>query len=180
MVFAPVVASALLLASAEPPPRAVREPDGHVTPAWLAAQLVPSPGVGWGQSGAHGVLSWQITPILFAFQLDPRLSPWRWWIAEPIVRHSGSLELFWTPEVRPLSGARFDHRAGLRSTLPLLERGDVLSLSLATALQHSRDALSPSYELSLNTLFGFLGLAGIYAPSDPRRRWTVTLRVRVF
>ena len=180
MLCAPVVASALLLASAEPPPRAVREPDVHVTPVWLGTQLIPSPGVGWGRSETHWVLGWQVTPVLFAFRLDPRLSPWRWWVAEPIVRHSGSLELFWAPELRGLPGAHFDHRAGLRSTLPLMERGDVLSLSLATALQHSRDALSPSYELSLNTLFGFLGLAGIYAPTDPRRRWTVTLRVRVF
>ena len=109
-----------------------------------------------------------------------RLSPWRWFVAEPIVRHSGSLELFLAPEVRSLPGAPFDYRVGLRSTQPLVERGDVLSLSLGTALQHSRDALSPSYEPSLQTLFGIVGLAGLWAPSDPRRRWTVTLRLKVF
>ena len=171
---------ALAAGAAPGAPRAVREPDVHVTPVWLASQLVPSPGVGWGSDGVHLALGWQLSPVLYSFWLDPRLSPWRWFVVEPLVRQSGSLELFLAPEYRTVSEARFDYRVGLRSTFGLLERGERLSLSLATAFQHAADARSASYEAGLHALFGFFGLTLQYAPADPVRRWTVNLRVRVF
>jgi hypothetical protein len=175
-----LLASTLGAAAGAGPPRAVREPNVHVTPAWLAAQLLPSPAVGWGSSGAHLVLGWQVTPVLYAFWLDPRLSGWRWFVVEPLVRHSGSVELFVGPEYRSLPAEHLDGRVGLRSTFALLERGEVLSLSLATAYQQAAEVHSPSYEVGLHTLFGFLGLALGYAPADPARRWTAGLRLRVF
>jgi hypothetical protein len=175
-----LLTATLATGAAHPPPRAVREPDVHVTAEWLVSQLVPSPGVGFGEDGAHLALGWQLTPVLYSFWLDPRLSPWRWFVVEPLVRQGGSMELFLAPEYRTVSDDRFDFRIGLRSYFPLLERGDVLSLSLATAYQQAGDTRSPTYEVGLHTLFGFFGLTQQYAPVDPARRWTTTLKLRVF
>jgi hypothetical protein len=175
-----LLTTTLAAGAAQPPPRAVREPDVRATPGWLLSQLVPSPGVGFGDDGAHLALGWQLTPVLYSFWLDPRLSPWRWFVVEPLVRQGGSVELFLAPEYRTVADDRFDFRVGLRSTFPLLERGDVLSLSLATAYQQAGDTRSPSYEVGLHTLFGFFGATVQYAPVDPARRWTTLLKVRVF
>lgn len=180
MLYTLLLTSALATTAAGNPPRAVREPDVHMTPAWLAAQLVPSPGVGWGPSKPHLVLGWQVTPVLYAFRLDPRLSPWRVMVVEPLVRQSGSVQIFVAPEYRSISTARFDCRVGVRSTLPLLERGEVLSVSLGTALQQAADIRSPSFEFALHTLFGFVGLSVQYAPIDRLRQWTTALSLRVF
>jgi hypothetical protein len=180
MVYSLLLTTALTAAAAGSPPYAVREPDVHMTPAWLAAQLVPSPGVGWGHSEPHLVLAWQVSPVLYAFRLDPRLSPWRFMVVEPLVRQSGSTEIFLCPEYRSISSAWFDFRVGVRSTFPLLERGEVLSMSLGTALQHAADVRSPSFEVALHTLFGFVGLSLQYAPIDGLRQWTTLLRLRFF
>ena len=81
-------------------------------------------------------------------------------MAEPLVRHSGSLELFGAPEYLALPGAssRWGVRGGLRAYFPVLHRGEYLSVSLGTSVLRFDDETSMAAEAGVYVLFGFLGL----------------------
>jgi hypothetical protein len=160
-----------------------RNPDVALSLEWAAWQLIPSPQLGFGEDGALFGLRWQVTPLLYSFATDARLSPWRSLVVEPIVRQSGSLELFVSPEYLALDGgigARFGLRAGLRSYFGLLGRGDNLSVSLGSSWYQFRQAQGVSFELGSYVLFGALGLVLTYSPSFDGARWLTTLRLRYF
>jgi hypothetical protein len=159
-----------------------RDPDVAASLEWAIWQLVPSPQLGVGDGARFG-LRWQITPLLYSFATDARLNRWRWLVAEPIVRQSGSLELFASPEYLALdggAGARFGVRGGLRSYFGLIGRGDNLSVSLGGSYFHFRDADGFSLEAGAYVLFGGLGLVVTYAPTFDAAPWLVTLRLRYF
>ena len=87
--------------------------------AWAITQLVPSPeiAVGGEERGAHVGLRWQVTPLLYSFGVNRRVSPWRAFIAEPMVRQGGSVEAYVSPEwidEGPRAIDRFALRPGLR------------------------------------------------------------------
>jgi hypothetical protein len=160
----------------------VRDPE--VTPSleWALWQLVPSPQLAFGDGARFG-LRWQVTPLLYSFALDARLDRWRWLVAEPIVRHSGSLELFMAPEYLALDGGltdRFGLRAGLRAYLGLIGRGDNLSASVGVAYHHFPGSAGVSLEAGLYVLFGSLGLVLTHSPGFEAAPWLVTVRLRYF
>jgi hypothetical protein len=162
-----------------------RARDPAVVPSldWALWQLLPSPELGVGEDGAVFGLRWQVTPLLYSFATDARLSRWRWLVAEPIVRHSGSLELFASPEYLALDGgigARFGVRAGVRSYWGVIGRGDNLSLSIGSSAFHFRDADGVSFEAGAYVLFGGLGLVLTYSPGFDAAPWLMTLRLRYF
>jgi len=162
---------------------AAREPDVALSFGWALMQLLPSPELGLGQEGALFGLRWQLTPVLYSFATDARLSRWRWLLAEPIVRQSGSIELFASPEYLALDGgvaARFGVRAGLRAYFGLIGRGDQLSVSVGSAYHHFRDEQGISYEAGAYVLFGALGLVLTYSPGFEQATWVTTLRLRYF
>jgi hypothetical protein len=161
-------------------PERVRSPSPALTLEWAIWQLVPSPELGFGDGGALFGLRWQLTPLLYAFALDRRLSPWRAFIAEPIVRHSGSIELFVSPEYLARDSDRFGVRAGIRSYFGVLHRGDYLSVSLATAYVRFGETDAASYEVGAYVLFGMLGAQVAYTPAMEDASWLTTLRLRFF
>jgi hypothetical protein len=71
-------------AAAAAPDRAAA-PGVHPTLPWLLAQAVPSAEWLVTDGGVRFGGRWQITPLLYSFGIDRRLSPWRVAIAEPIV-----------------------------------------------------------------------------------------------
>jgi len=164
-------------------PGRVREPSPRVSLDWALFQLLPSPGLAVGEQGARFGLQWQITPVLYSFALDSRLSPWRWFVVEPVVRQSGSVELFVSPEYLALDGGvadRFGARAGLRSYFGVIQRGDYLSVSLASSYYRFADAEGASVEAGAYVLFGALGLYVQYSPGFDAAPWYVGLRLRYF
>lgn len=161
----------------------LREPSPALSLQWALVQLVPSPQFGFGKDGAVFGLRWQVTPLLYSFATDPRLSPWRWFVVEPVVRQSGSVELFFSPEYLSLGhslGDRVGFRAGLRSYFGLVQRGDYLSVSLGTAYYHFAREEGIAYEAGAYVLFGMLGVQLGYAPGLEQARWLSTLRLRFF
>src|SRR5689334_2785164 len=105
----------------------------RLTPLWLLTQLVPSPEVVHGDGVTRFGLRWQVTPLLYSFGVNRRVSPWRTLIVEPFVRQSGSIELFAGPEWIPFGRTFTDSllwRVGARSYFPLVEYGDYLSMSI--------------------------------------------------
>lgn len=153
------------------------DPSPELSLDWALLQLLPSPQLGVGSDGAAFGLRWQVTPLLYSFATDARLNRWRWWLAEPIVRQSGSLELFVSPEY--LAG-RFGGRAGLRSYFGVIGRGDYLSLSLGSSYFRFGSTDGVTYEAGAYILFGALGLQLGYSPGLEQASWLTTLRLRYF
>lgn len=163
------------------------EPDIRLTLPWLLVQLVPSPALWIGPGGTRFGVRWQVTPVLYSFGINRKLSPWRAFIVEPLTRHAGSIELFGSPEYVAGSGAApggWMLRGGARAYFPLLERGETLSCSLGGsavhARVHARDHVAASYEAGLYTLFGGLGVQVTVTPTAALRSTTITLSLRYF
>lgn len=152
-------------------------PEPELSLDWALLQLLPSPGLGIGEDGATLGLRWQVTPLLYSFATDARVSRWRSWLVEPIVRHSGAVELFVSPEY--LAG-HFGGRAGLRSYFGLIGRGDYLSVSIGSSYFRFGGGQGISYEAGAYILFGALGLQVSYAPGFEQASWLTTLRLRYF
>jgi hypothetical protein len=176
LLAAPLVAAA----QAPLPP----EPAAKLTLAWVAIQLVPSPEIVVDAGKIRFGASWQLTPLLYSFGANRKLSPWRSFAVEPIARLSGSIELYVAPEV--LGGAfadgadRWMGRVGLRSYVPLLSRGESLSLSLGGSLLRARDRMGTAFDVGLHTLGGFLGARVGYSPTPGLRMTTIAFEIRVF
>ncbi|KYF58916.1 hypothetical protein BE08_18010, partial [Sorangium cellulosum] len=163
------------------------EPDIRLTLPWLLVQLVPSPELWIGSGGTRFGVRWQVTPVLYSFGINRKLSPWRTFIVEPLTRHAGSIELFGSPGYVAGSGAApggWMLRGGARAYLPLLDRGETLSCSLGGSAVHARvnarDHVAASYEAGLYTLFGGLGVQVTVTPTAALRSATITLSIRYF
>jgi hypothetical protein len=169
---------------ARAPRRSSATPPGtRPTLAWLLTQFIPSPELAIGDDGAAFGLRWQVVPFLYSFGIDRRLSPFRAFVVEPLVRTSGSLELFVAPEYLAIDerlSHRFGVRVGARAHFPLIERGDYLSISLGTAYVRFPERESASYQFGAYLLFGFLGLEQSILPAFDEARWIGTLNVRFF
>ena len=166
------------------PRRATATPPGtSLTFAWAVTQLIPSPELAAGNDGALFGLRWQLTPFLYSFGIDSRLSPFRAFVVEPLVRTSGSIELFVAPEYLALDdplSQRFGFRVGTRAHFPVVEHGDYLSVSVGTAYVRFGERQSASYQFGVYLLFGFLGIEQSLVPGLAEARWIGTLNVRSF
>jgi hypothetical protein len=161
------------------------EPDVKPTLLWVLTQIIPSPEIAVGRNGAsedaHFGLRWQVTPILYSFGISRQLSPWRALVVEPIVRQSGSVELFLTPEI--FTGSLWGTpllRAGIRSYFPLLAKGEELSVSLGTSYTYLAGTSGAAYEAGIYFLYGTLGFQVTYTPSPSPVTWISTFRFRYF
>jgi hypothetical protein len=156
----------------------------HPTWLWAATQLVPSPQ--WtfleGRGTWFGV-RWQVTPVLYSLGIRRGLSPWRFFVVEPNVRHSGSIEAFLSPEYRTGPGS-FEEgwlgRAGARLYVPVAHAGEYLSCSAGGSAFVSSQGVSGAIEVGLYTFAGLLGLQVTHVPVPSRRTTILTLSVRYF
>jgi hypothetical protein len=124
-----------------------------------------------------------LTPFLYSFGVDRRLSPFRAFVVEPLLRTSGSVEWFVAPEYLAFDATaaeRFGFRTGVRAYFPLLEKGDYLSVSLGTAYARYGVGDSVSYQVGAYALFGFLGFEQSFLPALDAARWVSTLNLRFF
>lgn len=156
--------------------------DAHPRPSplWLALQLVPSVEVAAGEAGAAFGLRWQVTPFLYSWGINQRLSPFRAFVVEPLVRHSGSVELFAAPGLSIGDAVEATLRAGARTYLPLIEHGETLSMSVGVAYQRAGPEDAVAFELGLYTLYGLVGLQLSVAGPDSRLPFIASLSLRAF
>ncbi len=168
----------------------------HPTLLWTALQLIPSVEAvildGRTRFGAR----WQLTPFLYSFGIDRRLLPVRMLVAEPDVRHSGSVEIYLQPELLSASFADkkgtvkgqgiaapdgiFLLRGGVRAYAPFVERGERLSGSLGTSVFQLGQLTGVSMDAGLHVFLGALGLRVSASPTPGLRLVTVGLEIRVF
>jgi len=155
--------------------------DKHPPPTiyWMLAQGVPSPEVGVGGASPAAGLRWQLTPLLYSFGIYRKLSPWRTFVVEPLTRQSGSLEVFFSPEFLSARTNEWIARTGVHVTLPLLERGEKLAVTLGAGVCFGAET-SADFEGGVSILFGALGLFFSYAPRVSLAPATLSLRVRLF
>jgi hypothetical protein len=152
------------------------------TPLWAIVQLVPSPEWLVSSSGLTFGLRWQVTPVLYSFGIHRRLSPWRLFIAEPNVRHGGSVELFGSPEYLALAGARdpWGVRAGVRAYFPLYQAGEYLAASIGSSYFYFDGSGSMAVEAGAYILFGIVGVVVSVSPTFAGGSTIATLRFRYF
>lgn len=162
----------------------ITEPRIYPSSLWLAAQTIPSPQLIIRQnSGPAFGLRWQVTPLLYSWGINKKLSPWRHFIAEPLTRQNGSAELYLSPEYVNLTDqfkSNWMFRAGLRAYFPLYNYGEYLSGSVGTSYYTFNGHKGVSYEAGIYIFFGILGLQVSYSPSMPQAQWMFTLRIRYF
>ena len=162
---------------------ALREPAVRPTLTWLATQLVPSPELVYGGGAPRFGTRWQVTPLLYSWGIHRGLSPWRFFVAEPLVRQSGSLELYFTPEYvvyGPSFGAGWIARTGVRSYFPIVAHGDYLSLSIGASHVYFDGRSGAAIEGGAYVLFGVAGVQITYSPSIAPLEWIATFRIRYF
>ena len=148
---------------------------------WGVAQLIPSPLLVLSSHGLGGGVRWQVTPLAYSFGVTAH--PWRAFVIDPSVRHSGSVELYGSPEwacCAPEGATSWIGRMGTRLYLPLAERGESLSWSLGGSYYRASEGGGGSVEFGVYTLFGVFGLTVTISPALSHREVITALSVRYF
>ncbi len=185
-----------------PEPRGLAAPDASYTYsqaayypslAWTVLQFVPSPEVGGGsvrRTDPSGVaesttelafgLRWQLTPVLWSWGTNRRISRWRTFVVDPLARNSGSLELNTTFEYLFGHVDRMLVRPGIRATFPLVQRGEYLSASFGTSTYSYNGVPRVAYDVGAYVLFGLFGVQLTVAPVHAPLSFIGTFRIRYF
>ena len=163
--------------------RTVTEPNIHFSWMWGVAQLIPSPEWVSSNAGAKFGMRWQVTPLLYSFGINKKLSPFRCFMTDPLARQSGSAEIFFTPEYLNIEDEFKDKwlfRGGLRFYIPLWQKGEYASLSFATSYYNFNGNNGVSYEVGVYLFAGILGFQTTYSPNFTNSEWIFTIRLRYF
>jgi hypothetical protein len=185
-----------------PSPRVIPQPDRAFTYAqpqaypsfpWLALQLLPSPELAVGQvreTSANGAselttktalgLRWQVTPFLWSWGTNRRVSRWRFLVVDPLARHSGSIEVPLNLEYVFGHVDRMIVRPGVRAYFPLVERGEYVSASLGTSTYAYDEKMRVAYDVGVYFLYGIFGLQATVAPDNGPLSAIGTFRIRYF
>lgn len=163
------------------PPPVESEPANLV---WALFQLIPgSDVVVWNGAVRYGA-RWQVTPLLYSFGRNRKLSPWRSLLIEPTMRESGSIGLVFSPEVLagplPAASSRWILRTSLEGHVPLVTRGETLSASVGASWVHAGDRNGAGFEVGLHAMGGMLGVRATYCPTPGLRIFTVGAELRIF
>jgi hypothetical protein len=132
---------------------------------WGALQLIPSPLLIAGTNGVGGGARWQVTPLVYSFGVAER--PLRHFVVAPVARHSGAVEIYGSPEwtccVRSGQSGWLG-RAGARLYLPVIGRGESLSLSLGGSYTYENRRHGGAAELGLYGMSSIIGISLTVAP----------------
>jgi hypothetical protein len=175
---------------------AYAEPQLYPSFAWIGLQLLPSPELAVGRvrpalpAGAAGEsdaetkasfgLRWQVTPLLYSWGVNRRVSRWRWLVVDPLARHSGSIELSGTFEYIFGHVDRLLVRPGVRAYFPVAQRGEYLSVSMGTSTYAYDEKMRVAYDVGAYVLYGLFGIQATIAPDHGPLSAIGTFRIRYF
>jgi hypothetical protein len=125
-------------------------------------------------------LKWQVTAISYSWALYRKISPWRFLVVDPTARHTGSIELYGSPEYAHTNNDELFVRYGVRAYFPLWEKGEFLSASLGSSVAEFNGKWGAAYEAGVYGLSGLFGLQVAYSPEHAPLRVVTTLSVRFF
>lgn len=169
------------------------QPLAYPSLLWIGTQLLPSPELAFGQLHEPGPLGsteersktafglrWQIAPVVWSWGVNRRTSRWRFFVVDPLARHSGSIELSGTFEYIWGFVDRMLVRPGVRAYFPIAQRGEYVSVSLGTSTYAYDDKMRVAYDFGVYTLAGLFGLQATVAPYHGPLTTIGTLRIRYF
>ena len=150
-------------------------------------QFLPSPEVAVGRvhdpnastEAAFG-MRWQVTPLLWSWGTNRRVSRWRTFVVDPLARHAGSLELSGAVEYFFGNVDRAILRPGVRAYFPVAQRGEYLSVSLGTSTYVYDDKARVAYDVGAYVLYGLFGIQATIAPENGPLTAIGTFRIRYF
>lgn len=126
-------------------------------------------------------LAWQVTPILYSFGVNRRVSPWRFLVVDPLARLSGSIELHFSPEWMPAAPeTNLFYRTGFRTTLPLHQHGEYVAVMAGASYSRFEGRGGVVFEGGLSLLFGTIGLVVSHSPAFPDLRYGLRLNLKYF
>lgn len=147
---------------------------------WLPFQAIPTLTLlSSSPSSAFG-FEWEGTPLLYSFGMNKQISPWYSVIVEPTARFTGSLELsisgqLWTSKV---GASYFSYSGRLTGFLPLIERGEHLTLNLGVAAYRFPGRTQIFKVVGVSTIFSIVHL-NVKQGNNPTT-WITSLEFRVF
>ncbi len=151
------------------------------TGVWAGFQLLPAADLVIDEGRLRGGLHWQVTPVLYSWSRDRRVSPWRFLVAEPMVRHDGSLELVAVPGIVLGDRPSASFRALTRATFSLAEHGERASLSLGAGYGRFLRRDVAVVEAGLYVLFGIVGVRAAWMPRPGAlRTFALSFQLRYF
>ncbi|MET0594032.1 MAG: hypothetical protein ABW133_15135 [Polyangiaceae bacterium] len=149
--------------------------------SWSIAQVLPSPLYVASSDRVGGGVRWQVTPVLFSFGVAAK--PFRFFVVDPVARHSGGFELYVSPEWACCAtgdGTSWIARGGGRLYFPLIGRGEALAGSVGGSYYRASDGDGGSVEAGIHTLFSILGLTVTVSPRLTGREVMTALQIRYF
>lgn len=147
---------------------------------WLPFQAIPTLTLlSSSPSSAFG-FEWEATPLLYSFGMNKQISPWFSVIIEPTARFTGSVELsisgqLWTSKV---GASYFSYSGRLTGFIPLIERGEHLTLNLGVAAYRFPGRTQIFKVVGVSTIFGIVHL-NVKQGNNPTT-WITSLEFRVF
>jgi len=148
--------------------------------AWLPWQFLPNLTWHSGSPVSAFGFEWEATPLLYSFGMNKQISPWYFFIVEPTARFTGSIELNVAMQVftKKAGSSYFGVSGQLMGFIPLIERGEHLTLNLGTAVYRVANE-TPVYGIvGVSTLFSILHLNVKYSPNY--KSWVTSIEFRVF
>jgi len=170
----------LLISGLTVPTAAQTEEQEERFGVWLPFQVLPnltlvssSPLSGFG-------FEWEFTPLLYTFGMNDQISPWYSFIIEPAARFTGSLELVIAGQVftTKIGGSYFAASGHLMGTVPLIERGEHLTLNLGIGAYRIADETRIFKVAGISTLFGMVHFNVKHA--EKPTTWITSLEFRIF
>ncbi|MEK6754968.1 MAG: hypothetical protein AABZ02_02330 [Bacteroidota bacterium] len=148
--------------------------------SWLELQAVPSLGLTSRADQSAFCFEWEATPLLYSFGMTRLVSPWYSFIVEPPARFTGSLELVVTGQAnaKKIGSSYFAGSLQLLGHIPLIERGENLSLNLGVGQYYYGKSSSVYAVAGISTLFGIVHL-NLKHGSQPTS-WIGSLEFRLF
>jgi len=147
---------------------------------WLPFQFLPNltnytsaPLSGFG-------LEWEFTPLLYSFGMNNQISPWYSFIVEPTARFTGSIEVVGAGQLFTTKMGRsyFSFSGHVMGTIPLIERGEHLTLNLGIGAYRITDRTRIFRVAGVSTLFGIVHLN--FKHADHPTTWITSLEFRIF
>ncbi len=147
---------------------------------WLPFQLLPSLTLFSGSPYSGFGFEWEFTPLLYTFGMNDQISPWYSLIIEPTARFTGSIELVAAGQIftTKMGGSYFAASGHLMGTIPLIERGEHLTLNLGIGAYRIADETRIFKVAGISTLFGMVHFNVKHA--EKPNTWITSLEFRIF
>jgi hypothetical protein len=160
--------------------RAQESETGNRFGVWFPFQLIPSLTLVSSPAQSGFGFEWEVTPLLYSFGINKQISPWYSFIVEPTARFTGSVELNAAGQIftTKLGNSYFAYSGHILAYVPLIERGEHLSLNLGAAIYRVADQTRVFKVAGISTIFGIVHFNIKHSPNPTT--WIGSLEFRIF